>query len=106
MSAAQAEQVVSYLRSVAGTKRSAATGGNVERGKAVFAAKGACVTCHRVDGVGARLGVNPFITTLGTMVLIRGVVYLFTGGAPIEGERGVGYMLREAFDAQIGRAHV
>lgn len=26
------------------------------------------------------LKVNPFITTLGTMVLVRGVVYLFTGG--------------------------
>jgi ribose transport system permease protein len=28
----------------------------------------------------AVLKVNPFITTLGTMVLVRGVVYLFTGG--------------------------
>jgi ribose transport system permease protein len=31
----------------------------------------------------AKLGVNPFITTLGTMVLVRGVVYLITGGAPV-----------------------
>src|ERR1044071_3939904 len=31
----------------------------------------------------ARLGVNPFITTLGTMVLVRGLVYLITGGAPV-----------------------
>src|SRR5262245_42434314 len=31
----------------------------------------------------ARRGVNPFITTLGTMVLVRGVVYLVTGGAPV-----------------------
>jgi ribose/xylose/arabinose/galactoside ABC-type transport system permease subunit len=31
----------------------------------------------------ASLGVNPFITTLGTMVLIRGLVYLITGGAPV-----------------------
>ena len=30
----------------------------------------------------AKLGVNPFITTLGTMVLVRGLVYLITGGAP------------------------
>jgi ribose transport system permease protein len=37
----------------------------------------------------AYLRVNPFITTLGTMVLIRGVVYLFTGGAPIEGDFGL-----------------
>jgi ribose transport system permease protein len=31
----------------------------------------------------ATLGVNPFITTLGTMVLVRGLVFLITGGAPI-----------------------
>lgn len=37
----------------------------------------------------AYLQVNPFITTLGTMVLIRGVVYLFTGGAPVEGDFGL-----------------
>src|SRR5579883_3178024 len=37
----------------------------------------------------AVLRVNPFITTLGTMVLVRGVVYLVTGGAPVEGEFGL-----------------
>lgn len=31
----------------------------------------------------AWLGVNPFITTLGTMVLVRGLVFLVTGGAPV-----------------------
>jgi ribose transport system permease protein len=31
----------------------------------------------------ASLGVNPFITTLGTMVLVRGLVFLVTGGAPV-----------------------
>ena len=31
----------------------------------------------------AKLGVNPFITTLGTMVLVRGLVFLITGGAPV-----------------------
>src|SRR6266705_6957433 len=36
----------------------------------------------------AVLGVNPFITTLGTMVLVRGVVFLMTGGAPI-GDEGL-----------------
>jgi ribose transport system permease protein len=33
--------------------------------------------------------VNPFITTLGTMVLFRGVVFIMTGGAPVEGETGL-----------------
>ena len=33
------------------------------------------------------LGVNPFITTIGTMVLVRGLVYLVTGGAPVGDDR-------------------
>jgi ribose transport system permease protein len=37
----------------------------------------------------AFLGVNPFITTLGTMVLVRGIVFLITGGAPVSGEFGL-----------------
>src|SRR5262249_62337771 len=37
----------------------------------------------------AFLNVNPFITTLGTMVLVRGVVFLMTGGAPVSGESGL-----------------
>ena len=36
----------------------------------------------------AWLGVNPFITTLGTMVLVRGLVFLITGGAPV-GDEGL-----------------
>lgn len=35
-----------------------------------------------------KLGINPFIATLGTMVLVRGVVYLITGGAPV-GDEGL-----------------
>jgi ribose transport system permease protein len=35
----------------------------------------------------AYLGVNPFITTLGTMVLVRGLVYLVTAGAPVGDDR-------------------
>ena len=35
------------------------------------------------------LNVNPFITTLGTMVLVRGIVFLMTGGAPVSGETGL-----------------
>src|SRR5258707_2503665 len=37
----------------------------------------------------AFLNVNPFIPTLGTMVLVRGVVFLMTGGAPVSGETGL-----------------
>jgi len=37
----------------------------------------------------AALKVNPFIATLGSMVLVRGVVYIITGGAPVSGDDGL-----------------
>ena len=37
----------------------------------------------------AKLRVNPFIATLGSMVLVRGVVYIITAGAPVSGEDGL-----------------
>jgi ribose transport system permease protein len=36
-----------------------------------------------------KLEINPFITTLGTMVMFRGVTYLITGGHTIIGEEGL-----------------
>ncbi len=65
MSVAQAEQIVAYLKSVAATKRSATAVGSPERGKTLFQTKGACATCHRVDGVGARTG--PDLTNVGQL---------------------------------------
>jgi cytochrome c oxidase cbb3-type subunit III len=62
---AQAEQVVAYLRSVAASRRSASGLGVVERGRAVFDGKGACATCHRVNGSGARLG--PDLSNIGQL---------------------------------------
>ena len=62
---AQAAQVVAYLRSVAATKRSASGLGVVDRGRAVFEGKGACMTCHRVNASGARLG--PDLSNIGQM---------------------------------------
>ena len=62
---AQAEQIVAYLRSVAASRRSASGLGVVERGRAVFDGKGACATCHRVNGSGARLG--PDLSNIGQL---------------------------------------
>jgi ribose transport system permease protein len=60
----------------------------IAAGVAAGIAAGAAV--GMVNGlVVAMLGVNPFITTLGTMVLVRGVVFLITGGAPVAGEDGL-----------------
>lgn len=65
MPVAQAEQIVSYLRSTAATRRSSTAVGDAGRGKALFAGTGACASCHRVDGVGARTG--PDLTNVGQL---------------------------------------
>ncbi len=59
----QATRIVAYLRSVATSKRSASAAGDVVRGKRLFDGAGGCAGCHRVDGVGGRLG--PELTRIG-----------------------------------------
>ena len=49
----------------------------------------------------ARLRVNPFITTLGSMVVVRGIVLLITDGRPIVGDEG----LPDTF-LELGRARL
>ena len=56
MSEEQASHVVAYLRSAAAASQSASTVGDAARGKAVYDGKGKCATCHRVNGLGSRLG--------------------------------------------------
>ncbi len=65
MSAEQATQIVAYLRSRALSK-DAGAGGDAARGKALFAGKGQCFSCHRVNGEGSRLGPE-----LGRIGLLR-----------------------------------
>ena len=57
----------------------------------VLAGAFAGVAVGIVNGVVvAKLGVSPFIATLGTMVLVRGVVLLITQGTPVVGDSGLG----------------
>ena len=56
VSEAQAAKIVAYLRSLAESRRSVAAAGDAARGKSIFDGKGACATCHRVNGNGSRLG--------------------------------------------------
>lgn len=63
MSEVQAARIVAYLRSVAASKRSAGAAGDAARGRSLFEGKGQCTTCHRVDGVGGRLG--PELSRIG-----------------------------------------
>jgi putative heme-binding domain-containing protein len=55
LSQEQASKLVAYLRSMA-TKKSTAATGDAARGRAVFDGKGGCAGCHRVNGIGSRVG--------------------------------------------------
>ena len=65
MSEEQAKRVVAYLRSTAATKQSASAVGDVARGKTLLDGKGNCASCHRVNGVGSRLG--PDLSRIGQL---------------------------------------
>lgn len=60
---AQAAAIVRFLREKA--SRAAASAGDATKGRALFAGKGTCTSCHRVDGVGARLG--PDLSEIGRL---------------------------------------
>ena len=62
-SEAQASAIVQYLRAKA--TRAAATAGNAANGRTIFAGKGNCTSCHRVNGSGARTG--PDLSDVGRM---------------------------------------
>jgi putative heme-binding domain-containing protein len=62
-SEAQAAAIVQYLRVSA--DRSASTAGNAANGKVIFAGKGNCASCHRIEGNGARLG--PDLSEIGRL---------------------------------------
>jgi len=75
--AALAACVTAMVMVEAGTIAGVAAG--IAAGAAVGLANGLIV---------AKLGVNPFIVTLGTMVLVRGLVFIVTGGTPV-GDSGL-----------------
>jgi len=62
-SEAQASAIVQYLRAKA--RRAAASAGNAASGQAIFAGKGNCASCHRVNGSGSRLG--PDLSEIGRL---------------------------------------
>ena len=61
----QAARVVAYLRSVAASKGAAGVAGDAGRGRTILEGKGSCLTCHRINGTGARLG--PDLSGIGQL---------------------------------------
>jgi putative heme-binding domain-containing protein len=61
----QAGTILEYLHAAATSGRTAAPNGDAARGKAIFAGKGGCASCHRVYGVGSRVG--PDLSDIGAL---------------------------------------
>jgi cytochrome c oxidase cbb3-type subunit 3 len=61
----QAGTILAYLRSVATGGRTSLPNGDAARGKAIFEGKGGCASCHRVYGVGSRVG--PDLSDIGAL---------------------------------------
>ena len=55
--------VVAYLRTMAAATATTTSGGDPARGKAIYDGKGNCASCHRIRGVGSRLG--PDLSDIG-----------------------------------------
>jgi len=64
---AQAELVVAYVRSLAMTSIPSYSGGDGEKGqgRAIVEGKGQCLSCHRINGSGSRVG--PDLSDIGTL---------------------------------------
>ncbi|HEY1242851.1 MAG TPA: c-type cytochrome [Bryobacteraceae bacterium] len=64
-SQAQADLVVAYLRSLATTSSHySGPAGDKARGKALIEGKGQCLSCHRINGSGSRVG--PDLSDIGS----------------------------------------
>ena len=57
--------IVAYIRSMRDTHTATVAVGDARRGKEIFAGKGACMSCHRVNGQGSRLA--PDLSEIGTV---------------------------------------
>jgi len=61
----QAGSILAYLRSIGSSGPTTAASGDAARGKAIFEGKGGCAGCHRVYGVGSRVG--PDLSDIGAL---------------------------------------
>jgi cytochrome c oxidase cbb3-type subunit III len=61
----QAGTILAYLHEAATSGRTPLPNGDAARGKAIFEGKGGCAGCHRVYGVGSRVG--PDLSDVGAL---------------------------------------
>jgi cytochrome c oxidase cbb3-type subunit III len=61
----QVGQIVAFLRAFPSIRARQSVAGDASRGKAIFEGKGECLSCHRVNGRGARSG--PDLSDIGEL---------------------------------------
>jgi cytochrome c oxidase cbb3-type subunit III len=61
----QAENIVAYLHSMATAGGSTLPPGDAAKGKVIYETKENCASCHRIRGVGSRMG--PDLTDIGSL---------------------------------------
>ena len=57
--------IVAYIRSMRDSHAATVAVGDARRGREIFAGKGACMSCHRVNGQGSRMA--PDLSDIGTV---------------------------------------
>ena len=65
LNAAEMAGIIAYLRNMNTFDAAAVKTGDAARGRTVFESKGNCLTCHRVDRAGSRVGPN--LTDIGSV---------------------------------------
>jgi putative heme-binding domain-containing protein len=61
----EVDGLIAYLRNMNSFDLGSLKPGDAQRGKAIFEGKGACLTCHRVNGKGSYVGPN--LSEIGTL---------------------------------------
>lgn len=83
--ATEVDGLIAYLRNMNSFDSSLVKPGDVQRGKTIFEGKGACLTCHRVNGTGSYVGPN--LSEIGSLrgagALERSLVDPTSGLMPI-----------------------
>jgi len=63
--ATEVDGIIAYLRNMNSFDIGSVKPGDAQRGRAIFEGKGACLTCHRVNGKGSYVGPN--LSEIGTV---------------------------------------
>ncbi len=83
--ATEVDGLIAYLRNMNSLDLGSVKPGDAQRGRAIFEGKGACLTCHRVQGKGSYVGPN--LSEIGTVrgagALERSLVDPTSGLMPI-----------------------